>query len=147
MARSFKQGYYKPKHPEKYIGNPNKIRFMSSWELDFNKFLDNNQRILAWSSENIHVPYLKPTTGKVHKYLVDYYVKYVTKHGELVEELIEIKPDKQTRAPTKQGKSRKTQVYEQVTYAVNIAKWKAAAKFAKDKGWKFRILTERSLFK
>jgi hypothetical protein len=32
------QGYFKPRHPEKYVGDVNKIRFMSSWELQADKF-------------------------------------------------------------------------------------------------------------
>lgn len=147
MARRNKQGLYKPKHPEKYNGDVTKIRFMSSWELNFHRFLDNNPNILEWSSEGIKIPYLKPTTGRVHVYLPDYWIKYVTTQGELVEEIIEVKPDKETRAPRNVGKNKKTQLYEQITWAINDAKWKAAELFCKKKGIKFRIITEKHLFK
>jgi len=147
MARRVRQGKYTLIHPEKYNGNPNNVRYMSSWELNFHKFLDNNKNILEWSSEEIKIPYLKPTTGRVHMYLPDYWVKYVTTNGELVEEIIEVKPDKETRAPRGTGKNKKTQLYEQLTWAVNDAKWKAAELYCKTKNIKFRIITEKHLFK
>lgn len=34
---------------------------------------------------------------------------------------------------------------EQCTYAVNQAKWKAARQYAKQRGWKFIVLTEDEL--
>lgn len=106
-GRKTKQGSYTPKHPEKYKGNVAAIRYMSSWELNFHQFLDSNPNVLEWSSEEIKIPYLKPTTGRVHVYLPDYWIKYVTKQGELVEEIIEVKPDKETRAPRSVGKNKK----------------------------------------
>lgn len=145
-SRTYKQGRYIPHHPEKYIGDVDKIRYMSSWELGFHKFLDNNERILEWSSETIKIPYLKPTTGRVHMYLPDYWIKYVTKQGELIEEIIEVKPDAQTKQPTNRG-SKKTQMYNHITFAVNTAKWKAAGLYCQKKGIKFRIITEKHLFK
>jgi hypothetical protein len=69
------QGYFKPRHPEKYVGDVNKIRFMSSWELQADKFLDDNPNVLRWSSEEIVIPYVKPTDGKVHRYYPDYWVE------------------------------------------------------------------------
>jgi hypothetical protein len=146
MSRTFKQGLYIPKHPDKYVGNINAIRYMSSWELHFHKFLDNNPNILQWSSESIKIPYVKPTTGRVHIYFPDYWLKYVTKHGELLEEIIEVKPEKQVHQPTNYG-SRKTQVYNQLAFAINTAKWKAAGLYCQKKGIKFRIITEKHLFK
>jgi len=140
MAR-FVQGYYTLKNPHKYIGDPSKVRYMSSYELEMHKFLDNNERVLHWGSEEIAIPYIKPTDGKVHKYYVDYFVEYINKDGEIVKELIEVKPFKETHKPRKQN------LYEQITFAINVAKWQAATLFAKQQGWKFRIITEKSIFK
>lgn len=142
------QGYYKPRHPEKYIGDIKKIRFMSSWELNVHKFLDNNPNILAWSSETIAIPYIKPTDGQIHKYYVDYFVRYNSRAGEVVQELWEVKPKRETQPP-KLGKRKKrsTILHEQITYAINQAKWQSAALFAKKCGLKFRILTEEQIFK
>lgn len=145
--KGHKQGYYTPKHPEKYVGNVNNIRYMSSWELDYNKFLDNNPNILRWSSEELVIPYIKPTDGRVHKYYPDYWVEYKNRHGQIIHEVIEVKPEKQTKQPTTRGKSKKTQIYESITWAVNTAKWEAAQKFCDKYGWVFRIVTEKDLFR
>ncbi len=143
MANRFKQGKYQLIHPEKYIGDPEKIRYMSSWELTLHKFLDNNPNIKRWGSEVVHIPYLNPIDGKIHKYWVDYYVEYVNKFGEVTVELIEVKPKSQTKPPSKTSKHHVT---ESITWCVNQEKWKHAAAFAKTKGWKFRVVTEDQLF-
>jgi hypothetical protein len=142
---NFKQGLYTPKHPEKYNGDITKIRYMSSWEFRFNIFLDNNPNILEWASEEIAIPYIKPTDGKIHKYYVDYYIKYKTCKGEIKTELVEIKPAAQT-TPSKSRNSN-TRLYENITYAINQSKWESAKQFAEQRGWTFRIITEHQLFK
>ncbi len=144
---AFIQGYYKPINPDKYIGDVNKIRYMSSWELDFNKHLDTHDSILAWASEEIKIPYIKPTDNQLHHYYPDYYVKYIDKHGVIKEEIIEIKPAKQLKAPSKKGrKKRSTLAVEQVTYAINISKWQYANAWCKKHNIKFKLLTEEQLY-
>ena len=142
---AYQQGWYTPKHPEKYVGNVERIRYMSSWELKMHQFLDNNPNVLQWSSETIAIPYLKPTDKRVHKYYPDYWVKYRNKQGKIVQEIIEVKPEKQTR-PTR-TRNHKRRLYEQVTYAINIAKWGAAQRFCDKYGMKFRLVTENQIFK
>ena len=144
MASRFKQGIYVPKNPEKYVGDINKIRYMSSWELQTHSFFDNNTRVLRWASEEIAIPYMKPTDRRVHKYYPDYWVEYVNSNGEIIQEIIEVKPAAQTRAPRTNSKHR---LYEQLTFAVNNAKWEAAMAFCKQRNIKFRIVTENSIFK
>jgi hypothetical protein len=39
------------------------------------KMLDANENILEWSSEGIAIPYVKPTTGRVHRYYPDFWVR------------------------------------------------------------------------
>ena len=143
MPKTFKQGVYKLRNPEKYIGDPNKVVFRSSWELEMHKFLDNNTKVLRWSSEELYIPYVKPTTGKVHRYYPDYFVEYENVRGEVVREIIEVKPHNQVDLS---GKKRLTE-YEKVTYAVNKAKWIAAQQYCNKRGIKFSILTENQLFK
>jgi hypothetical protein len=144
MTKNFQQGYYQPKNPHKYVGDTSKIRYMSSYELETHAFFDNNDRVLRWASEEIAIPYLKPTDGKLHKYYPDYWVEYVNRNGEIIHEIIEVKPASQTRIPRANTKHR---LYEQLTFAVNTAKWQAAQAFCEAKGWKFRIITEKSIFK
>lgn len=144
MGRKFCQGKYTLRYPEKYMGDKENIRYMSSWELYMHRFFDNNKNVIRWGSETIVIKYIKPTDGKVHRYLVDYYVEYKDKNGKVRVELIECKPHKQT-VPSKARKS-KSKLFEDITYAVNVAKWKSAKKYAEDRGWSFRIVTEKSLF-
>ena len=141
----FKQGWYKPKYPEKYIGNVHNIRYLSSWELKIHKFLDMNPNILAWSSEEIAIPYLKPTDKKIHKYYPDYFIKYKNRKGQIVQEIVEVKPVEQTR-PSRR-KNSKYRLYENMVYAINAAKFKAASKFCKKNGIGFRVVTQEHLFK
>jgi len=145
----FQQGWYIPKNPHKYVGDIEKIRYMSSYELETHQFLDNNPNVLLWCSEEIVIPYVKPTDQKVHKYYPDYWVEYVTRHGEVRRMLIEVKPKSQTQAP--RG-NRKHALYEQVQWAINQSKWQAAINWCKHRTKldtipiDFKIITERSIF-
>ena len=126
MAR-FRQGYYKPINPNKYVGvNIEKIRYMSSWELAFMKFLDGN-----------------PTDGRMHRYFPDFYIEYVDKHGEIKQEMIEIKPLEERKMPNKRNKH---YLYAAATYEINVAKWKAAQAYCDAAGYKFRLLSQDQLF-
>lgn len=142
---NFIQGVFKPKQPEKYRGKAAPI-YRSSYELAFMRFCDSNPLILEWSSENNVVPYISPLDGKQHAYFVDNWVKMKTKTG-IKKYLIEIKPKKQTLPPSAPSTKRKQSsiVYEHQTYAVNKAKWAAAAKYAAQFGMEFQILTEEHL--
>jgi len=140
----FTQGYYTPKHPEKYTGDIHKIRYMSSWELQAHNFFDNNPRVLRWSSEGFCIPYIKPTDGKIHKYYPDYWIEYINTNGEIIQEVIEIKPKTQTKPPRSNSKYR---LYEQLTFAVNTAKWRACSIWCQQRNMSFRLLTEMSVFK
>lgn len=139
------QGLFTLKHPEKYIGDPSKVWYMSSWEFETHSFFDNNPNVIQWASEEIVIPYVKPTDGRIHKYYIDYWVRYVDRNGVEHVDIIELKPLKQTKPP-KRTKNTKNALVEQVNYAVNIAKWQAAEHYAMQRGWKFRIITEKSIF-
>lgn len=145
MEKNFRQGFFTPKNPDKYVGDVSKIRYMSSWELEFHNFLDNNPNVLSWSSEEIAIPYLKPTDRKIHRYYPDYWVKYKDRDGNIIQEIIEVKPHKETRKT--RARNPKTRLYEDITYAINVAKWRAAKQFCDKYGIKFRIVTERKIFK
>lgn len=143
--KKLKQGLYKPRHPQKYRGDPTKIRYMSSWELNFHTFLDNNSNVLEWASEELAIPYIKPTDNRIHKYYPDYWVKYKDKSGNIKIDLIEVKPAEQTVPSV--SKNNRIRLIENVTYAINIAKWKAAQEFARNNGWGFRIVSKNEIFK
>jgi Holliday junction resolvase-like predicted endonuclease len=59
--------------------------------------------------------------------------------------LVEVKPKKETSAPAKQGKTKQRYLTEAMTFVKNQNKWKAAADYAKDRGWDFEIWTEDEL--
>ena len=143
-GQKYIQGTFKPKNWKKYKGDPTRIIYRSSLELKFMMFLDNNPSILEWSSEETIIPYLSPLDKQPHRYFVDFKVKMETKRGQETH-LIEIKPLSQTKIPPKREKVTKAYLNEIKTFAVNEAKWKSAEEFAKRRGWKFTILTEKDL--
>jgi hypothetical protein len=149
MGQGFSKGFFKPRNPKKYVPGRNKeqIIFRSSWEHDFCKFLDGNTRVLRWSSEPFSIPYIKPTDKKTHKYYPDFWFEYVDRNGEIIQEVIEIKPSTQMRQPNPVGKKPKQQLYESITYAINIAKWKAATEFCNKYNMKFRLINENTQFR
>ena len=59
-----KKGLYKPKNISKYKGDYRKIVHRSGLELRFMRYLDGNDSILKWSSEEIVIPYRSPLMAK-----------------------------------------------------------------------------------
>lgn len=139
----FKQGIFKPKNTNKFLGKF--AIYRSSYELRFMRWADNNPNILEWNSEKVVVPYVSPIDSRGHRYYVDFYI--ALKEGDkIVKYLIEVKPSTQTQAPkiSKRKKS-STIVYEQTTWITNQAKWSAATEYAKKRGLLFKVITEKDL--
>tara|TARA_B100000575_G_C23091844_1_gene629505 strand:- start:178 stop:612 length:435 start_codon:yes stop_codon:yes gene_type:complete len=138
-------GYYKPKNPKKYRGNPSNIVYRSSWERKFMKYCDNTPSILEWGSEEVIIPYRSPLDGKAHRYYPDFYIKVLEKSGKKSKYIVEIKPKRQTKPPY--DKDKRTAAYKRaaLTFAKNRAKWDAAQDFCEDRQMKFLILTEDHL--
>ena len=139
----FKQGIFRPAHPEKYKGTQ-PILYRSSYELKYMRWADYNPAVISWGSESIIIPYQNPLTGKVSRYFVDSNITLRTKDGTLKKYLIEIKPSIQTMPP-KPGKNTKALLRRQAEYVKNRAKWDAATQWSKKKGYEFTILTEKHL--
>lgn len=139
----FKQGIFRPNHPEKYKGTQ-PILYRSSYELKYMRWCDYNPAVISWGSESIIIPYQNPLTGKVSRYFVDSNITLRTKDGTLKKYLIEIKPSIQT-IPPKPGKNTKALLRRQAEYVKNRAKWQAAEQWSKKKGYEFTILTEKHL--
>ena len=147
MAGNYRQGIYEVKNKEKYVGVKNP-RYMSSWELDFMRFLDDNPNIIKWGSEIVVVPYYSPVDERNRRYMVDIFMQYRNRHGDIKTELVEIKPFNQTQQPKQtKGKKKKTYLKEVYTYNVNQAKWNSASRYAKERGWTFRVITEKDIYK
>lgn len=139
----FKQGIFRPNHPEKYKGTQ-PILYRSSYELKYMRWCDYNPAVISWGSESIIIPYQNPLTGRVSRYFVDSNITLKTKDGTLKKYLIEIKPSIQTMPP-KPGKNTKALLKRQAEYVKNRAKWEAAMAWSKKKGYEFTILTEKHL--
>ena len=147
MAYDYKQGFFKPRFPNKYIGDPTNIVYRSGWEKRVMQSLDENTTIVRWASEEIVIPYISPIDNRPHRYFVDFYVEAKTRDGKVRKMLLEVKPAAQTQPPKSPKRKTKRYITEVLTYGVNEAKWKAAREFCIDKGWEFHIITEADLFK
>ena len=139
------QRVYKPINPQKYKGDPTKIINRSSWETMFCKWADSNKNILEWSSENTIIPYYCPTDSEYHRYFVDFRIVLRDSKGIKRTYLVEIKPYAQTQKPEQQQRRTKRFITESLTYVKNQAKWNAAKRYAKQRGWEFIVITEKEL--
>lgn len=145
MPTHYKQGMFTPKNREKYKGDPDRIKFRSSYELAVMRWLDRRDDVISWSSENIIVPYYSSVKGKKRRYIVDIWMQYKTRNGDIKTILVEIKDSKQCKPPRKQ-KNNNRYIEEGLTWVTNNEKWAAAEKYAADRGWEFKIFTEKEIF-
>lgn len=149
MARYY-QGRYKPEHPEKYLGDVSNIVYRSGYEFKFFRYCDTHPNITGWVSEEIVIPYLSPIDGRWHRYFPDVYMELVDGEGKKRKLLVEIKPRHETQPPvpktTKTGKPSRKFLTEVKTWGTNTAKWKQAEEYCRDRGWEFKLCTERELF-
>lgn len=131
------KGTYKVTNEYKYFGNLSNITYRSLWELQVMKWLDYNDDVIRWNSEELVIPYRCKTDGEVHRYFVDFVAQF--KNGKVV--IIEVKPHNQTIPPVAKKKNSRY-IAESLTYAKNISKWEAATEYARKKGWHFQIWDE-----
>lgn len=132
----YKQGYINPKSCKKLIPGTSaeKIIYRSSYELKFITWLENNSNVKVWGSECFYIPYMF-VDGTTHKYYPDYFVE-MTDGTKLV---VEIKPYNQTQKPINEN------CWAAKEYTRNKCKWAAAIEFCKNKGYRFKILTEKTI--
>ena len=135
------KGYFKPRNPDKYKGDPTNIIYRSLWELKLMSYLDSHEDIEKWSSEEFFIPYRSPVDNRIHRYFPDFWVK--KRNGEVM--VLEVKPLSQSIAPQLQEKVTRKYVNQVMTFGVNQAKWKAAKEFCDDRKWQFKVLTEKEL--
>lgn len=139
------KGFFKPKNPSKYKGDPTKIIYRSSWESRLMTYLDDHPNILQWCSEEFSIQYRSPIDGKMHRYFPDFWVKKKIDENHVEIMVIEVKPRAQTMQPKTQPKLNRRYLNEVKTWGINSAKWAAAETFCKDRNWKFMIFDEYSL--
>lgn len=136
----FAKGHYTIVNPDKYLG-VGKPLYRSSWELGFMRFCDSHPSVIKWASESIKIPYRNPLTNKNTVYVPDFFVVYVDKNNKQHAELIEIKPGSQVSLESA-GRSTRNQAQA----IINAAKWEAANAYCRQKGIKFRVITEHDIF-
>lgn len=141
MGKFFHQGFYKCQYPEKYNGDPSNIVYRSSWELRCMIYLDKHPKIKWWSSEEIVITYRSPIDSKKHRYFPDFLIRTADDKTFLWE----VKPADQTVPPKPRKRTTKKYLTEVAAWGVNTAKWEAARKYCLRKGWKFSIVTEKTL--
>lgn len=141
----FHKRKFSPKHPQKYTGDINNIIMRSSWETSFAGWCDRNPNVLKWSSEETIIPYRCPTDNRIHRYFVDFKITIRDVNGAISTYLIEVKPLKQVNPPVFPGKRTRKYLMESYTFIKNQAKWEAATNYCKDRGWTFKIITEKEL--
>jgi hypothetical protein len=144
MSHKYYQGMYRPKFPKKYTGDANNIVYRSFLEFKFMRYLDTQENVLEWSSEETIIKYVSPIDGRVHRYFPDFHVKLKTKDG-IVSALVEIKPESQTKPPKVRTKPTRGYINEVVEWGKNSAKWDAARNYCEDRGLKFILMTEKHL--
>ena len=120
------------------------IQYKSSLELKAFQYLDLSDKVTKYSIEPFAIKYVKPSTGKVHRYFPDLLIKI----GNITF-IAEIKSSSETKPPIKPKKqtSKSIRNYKKAmtTYQINQSKWKAAQKFCDERNFKFIILTEKEL--
>lgn len=140
MARrkKYASGIYTPSNPNKYVG-PTQPRYRSSWELTFMRFVDAHPNVVSWASEPIRIPYLNPLTRKRSVYVPDFLLVYADKHGKQHQEIVEVKPAKETHLSEAKTKG------DKLRQALNMAKWQAA-NYCKKHNLRFRVINETEFF-
>jgi hypothetical protein len=139
------KGKFSPKNPQKYKGDPTNIVYRSLWELKVMKYLDGNNNILEWSSEELAIPYVCPTDNRWHRYFPDFIVKARKPDGSIQTMILEVKPKAQTIEPKVQSKRTRKYLTEVMTWGKNQSKWKAANEYCEERKWIFKLITEDNL--
>jgi len=135
-------GKFQPRNIKKYQGDATKVIYRSLWERNVMRWLDANKSVEWWNSEELVVPYRCKTDNRVHRYFLDFAVKF--KEGPIY--VIEVKPSAQTKRPVrKKGKAQSKFIKEATTYTKNMSKWYAARAYCEERGYVFEIWTQDTL--
>jgi hypothetical protein len=147
MTRKTYKGFYTVINPKKYVGDIKNVVFRSLWERKLCVFSDKSNSVLKWASEPVAIPYYSEIDHKMHRYFPDFIIQYKNKKDEIVIDLIEVKPYKETMAPVKgRGKNAKGNfIQASITFKRNSEKWAAAEIYADKHNMSFRIMTEHEL--
>lgn len=136
----YQQGYINPESCKKLFPSISRdiIIYRSSYEKTFIYWLESNKSVKYWGSECFSIPYLSALDNKEHSYYPDYIVEFV----DGTKMVVEIKPYNQTQNPVNENN-----MWAKREYIKNMCKWKAAKKYCDDRGFKFKVLTENTIYK
>ena len=135
------KGQYTVKNPKKYLGDPEKVIYRSHWEREVMMFLDENENVLEWGSEEIAIPYDNPVRGGQSRYFPDFIIKM--NEGPI--KIVEVKPAKQTVKPEQPKRRTQKYIQEVATWVINSEKWRAARELCERNEMDFEIWTEHTL--
>lgn len=135
----FKQTYINPESCHKLFESlrHQPIICRSSWETKFIHWCENCPNVKAWGSECISWQYTSYLDGKVHTYYPDFVVEM--KNGE--KWVVEIKPYQQTQKPDPNNQ------WLTREYIKNVSKWTSIKERCDRLGYKFYVLTEKTIGK
>jgi hypothetical protein len=149
MGRKTYKGLYKPRNPEKYVGDVSQVVYRSGWERKLMLRCDSDPNILKWGSETMPIQYYSSVDGKTRRYFVDFFIQLKDRSGNVKSIMVEVKPHKETIPPVppkrNTAKTKQRYVNEMMTYQRNQDKWEAATAWGKKNGWDFTIMDEYSL--
>lgn len=111
----FKSGYFTS------IKSGEKFKYRSGYELNVYEALEELNECVKFHGESFKVPYF--FLGKSHNYIPDLSIQF--NDGSI--EIWEIKPSNQT------------------SYDKNKAKWEACNIYCEQRGWKFKVKTEKGI--
>lgn len=133
----FKQGYVNPASCKKLFESVahQPIIYRSSWEQRFMQWCEHSPKVKHWGSECVSVKYFLPTDQKWHTYYPDFFLEM----SDGTYAVVEIKPSNQTTKP------RSNDSWAASTYIRNYAKWTTIKQACEEKGYRFCILTERTI--
>lgn len=140
LSSRYVQGYIDPSSCRKLFPSLSRERviYRSSYEKKFIYYLENSPSIRRWGSECLEIPYFSAIDQKMHRYYPDYLVETVG--GEVI--VVEVKPLSQTHPPVNENDG-----WGRREWMKNACKWTAAREWCKEKGFKFKILTENTINK
>jgi len=139
------RGRYILTNPKKYVGDPDKITYRSSWERLFMIWADHNDSVVRFNSEGVVIGYVSEYDHKPHRYYVDFWVQVLLHNGQYKEFLVEVKPENQTKPPKKNPKNPNQYANAMKTWMTNCSKWKAAKAFCEAHNMEFLLVTEKTL--
>lgn len=133
----YSQGYIDPHSCHKlFESEMNKpIIYRSSWEKTFMKWCELSPKVKKWGSECISIKYMSRLDGQEHTYYPDFCLVL----NDDTHVIVEIKPYNQVVKPNPSNE------WATREYMRNISKWTTIKKKCEEKGYRFWIITEKTI--